>query len=620
MFWIYPSGFRWPGCVMFACLLMMIEVARAQITTFSFTLDEPCKTSAGVYQPDGTLVRTLWSKVRYYSAGTYSAAWDGLDDNSNAVSGGVYEIKVLQHNTEYVWDGAIGNTSAEPTGPTVHMQFYQMRDMTMAGTNAFYVSGYNENKFDFCQFFTTDPQRVVLKQGRDNLSWDWTVTDGTRVYFACAVSGSSSTGPGAVVACKISDLSPDGFTQGVPIMNGSTIDYTSGVYVGTQPGLSGLDVQRSGNLLVVSVAPDNKVYLLDKQSGTTLNSFNVTAPKGLSFSPDGSLWVISGDNLICYTNLAASPAAALTIPNFSEPLAVAVNPANGNLLLVADGGSSQQVKAFDRSGTPLWTYGLAGGYQTNGVGVATNKFWFYDGDEDGTFLCFAPDGSFWVGDGANYRSLHFSAACEYLEQVMYQPHSYSASVDRNNPSRVFNQFLEFSVDYTKPLSQAWTLVNNWKANVDACHISQNEGLRQVVTFTNGRTYALIDNNCGGTYAQELCELATNQLRFTGIFPERNIGTWQSLGSDGSYLATVVGAASFYQAALNGFDASNNPVWNPQTLIASAPNGSRDPVPRYGSGANNPASISTNHVLISFDQSLNSGWHLGGIITGTSNWL
>jgi len=68
----------------------------------------------------------------------------------------------------------------------------------------------------------------------------------------------------------------------------------------------------------------------------------------------------------------------------------------------------------------------------------------------------------WVGDGGNHRSLHFSAALNYLEQIMYQPHSYIACVDQNNPARVFNQFLEFSVDYTKPLAQSWTLVNNGK--------------------------------------------------------------------------------------------------------------------------------------------------------------
>ena len=41
----------------------------------------------------------------------------------------------------------------------------------------------------------------------------------------------------------------------------------SGIYVGTQPGLSGLTVQQNGNLLAVSVAPDNKVYLFDKRAG-----------------------------------------------------------------------------------------------------------------------------------------------------------------------------------------------------------------------------------------------------------------------------------------------------------------------------------------------------------------
>src|SRR6516164_9396344 len=109
----------------------------AESTPFSFSLDEPSKTSAGVYAPDGTLVRTLWSKVGH-AAGTNGAVWDGLDDNSNPVSAGNYTIKLLQHNTEYVWDGAIGNTSAEVSGPTVHNGFYPMRDMAIGGTNGYY--------------------------------------------------------------------------------------------------------------------------------------------------------------------------------------------------------------------------------------------------------------------------------------------------------------------------------------------------------------------------------------------------------------------------------------------------------------------------------------------------
>ena len=389
-----------------------------------------------------------------------------------------------------------------------------------------------------------------------------------------------------------------------------------------QPGISGLAVQQNGNLLAVSVAPDNKVYLLDKQSGAVLKNFNVSAPGGLGFSPNGSLWVISGSSVICYTNLNASPSAGPAIANFSEPLDVAVNPTNANLVLVADGGASQQVKAFNSAGAPLWTYGLAGGYQANGAAVSTNKFWFYNGENDGTFLCFAPDGSFWVGDGANTRSLHFSAALNYLEQIMYQPHSYVACVDQNNPARVFSRFLEFKVDYTKPLPQGWTLVNNWRANVDPCHISWNEGIRQVTTFTNGRTYALIDNNCVNVLPkQEVCELGTNQLRLTGVFPfGTGESSWISLGPDGAARFTTVGVSSWYQSTLSGFDTNGNPMWNPPALIASASTGSTDPAPRCGSGMNNLSSISSNNILISFDQSLNNGWHLGGVKVGGTNWL
>ena len=442
--------------------------------TFSFNLDEPCKTSAGIFASDGTLVRTLWSKQRYDAAGTYSAVWDGLDDQSNLVFPGVYEVKLLQHNTEYLWDGAIGNTSTAMSGPTVHRGFWPMADMAISGSNAFYVSGYNEGMFDFRSFLTTNPQqvanswfwvyspsgggRVVNLYGNIyDLNWLWVAADATRVYFACSGTPNPTnvsvpnTYPGCVVSSYVSDQSPAYFANGVQIVNGGNSPLPSGIYVGQQPGLSGLAVQQDGNLLAASVAPDNRVYLMDKSTGGAITNFSVNAPARLSFSPDGSLWVISGDQVNCYTNLGANPALGLTISNLSEPLDVAVNPTNSNLILVADGGPSQQVRAFSNGGTPLWTYGLAGGYQANGVAVTTNKFWFYNGQKDDTFLCFAPDGSFWVGDGGNNRSLHFSAGLSYIEQIMYQPLSYQAAVDQNDPGRVFNQFWNFM----------WTTLNRW---------------------------------------------------------------------------------------------------------------------------------------------------------------
>ncbi len=618
----------------------MPMVLRSASSAFSFVLDESCKTSAGVFAPDGTLIRTLWSKVRY-PAGTNTAVWDGLDDTSNAVVAGPYQIKVLQHNTEYVWDGAIGNTSDALSGPTVHTGFWPIQDMTIAGTNGFYASGYNEGDYDFRSFSTTNPQRLTSKWGPEvaatniygntaniyDLTWNWTVTDGNWVYFGAAATYSPTGGPlapGCIVAFKVADNTSAHFGSGTTITNGSNPIF-SGIYIGTQPSLTGLAVQQNGNLLAAAVATDNRVYLLDKLSGATLNSFSVTSPGRMCFSPDGSLWVVSGSAVISYNNLAVNPTVALTLANFSQPMAVAVNATNASLILVADGGSSQQVKAFDNSGNSLWTYGLAGGYAANGVAVQTNKFWFFNGQINDTFLSFASDGTFWVGDGGNHRALHFSATCNYLEQIMYQPHSYAACVDQNNPSRVFNQFLEFNVDYTKPLSQAWTLVNNWGVGVDPSHVSLDTALYEVTTFTNGRTYALIDNitykYSNNFVFSELCELAPNQLRFTGIAPAFSGSTcWISLGPDGSARRATPGSASWYETTLSGFDANNNPIWNPETLIASASQGSTDPYPHEKNFGNIRTTISTNNILISFDQSLNNGYHLGGIRVGSTNWL
>ncbi len=640
----------WPLWLALAWNLCFVSRLNAATTALAFTLDEPCKTSAGVYQTNGTLVRTLWSKVRYYAAGTYSTNWDGLDDYGNPVpTNTVCQIKLLQHNTEYVWDGAIGNTSAHMSGPAVHTAFYTIHDMTISGTNAFYTTGYNEGKYDFVNFSTTDPQ-TVLSAWSDNpgtsdifdRNWEYAASDSNWVYFAAPTSmnptnSTVSNYKGFVIADKIGATSAATytiatFTNGVGITNNNYY-YANGIYVGTQPGLSGIAVQINNNLLAVSVAPDNAIYLLDKRSGATLGGFSVADPGRLSFSPDGSLWVVSSNNVIQFVNLTSSPSVATTISGFFQPLAVAVSPTNSNLILVADGGASQQIKAFNSAGSALWTYGMAGGYPTNGPAVTTNKFWFLDDlDYAGTsfiyvpvtFLCFAPDGSFWVGDGGNHRAMHFSSSANYLGQVMFQIHSYQTCVDQNNTNRVFNQFLEFNVDYTKPLPQAWTLVNNWRGNVGSNNLTWNEGLYEVTTFTNGRTYGLIFGALNQGYAQnysELVELATNGLRFTGIFPlAASTNRWISLGADGSVRAVADDYATWYGATLAGFDTNNNPLWNPPTLLASAPNGSSNPVPRCCSFGNVRTTISSNNILISFDQTLNNGFHLGGVQLGGSNWL
>src|SRR5207244_2009134 len=115
--------------------------------------------------------------------------------------------------------------------------------------------------------------------------------DGAHVYFGSARGWQSMTvagaTPGYIVANRVSD---DGqpsnvFANGIDLPDPLTPPYAypHGIRVGTQPGLSGLSVQQTGNLLAVAVAPDNRIYLVDKLSGDVLSSFAVTAPKRIAF-------------------------------------------------------------------------------------------------------------------------------------------------------------------------------------------------------------------------------------------------------------------------------------------------------------------------------------------------
>ena len=69
-------------------------------------------TSAGIFDADGRLLRTLWSG-RALSRGAVAVDWDGRDEGGAPVpEHGHYMARVLSHNVRYVWEGVIGNTSS----------------------------------------------------------------------------------------------------------------------------------------------------------------------------------------------------------------------------------------------------------------------------------------------------------------------------------------------------------------------------------------------------------------------------------------------------------------------------------------------------------------------------
>jgi hypothetical protein len=625
--------------------------ATSSVITFSFTLASASHTSAGVYS-NGVLIRTLWSNVRY-TAGPHISTWDGTKDGGSIAPTGSYTIRILSSNVTYTWEGVVGNTSSVYTGPTTNHAEDIIFGMAISASTIYYATGYNEVMASRFKANTSNPRSKITilptKAGAFGVNTYFVATDGVTVYWAAndPVVPTNSF----VIATKTSDDSEIVFPNGVPVTLHYGITFAGAIDQVTTANskITGLAVQKSGSYLFVSHRDLNRIDVLDKTTGALVRSVSLAAPKFLATDASNGLWVtsIASANPVVQKYIVAadgvlSAVASSSIKNLKDPLALAISPDNATLL-IADGGRSQQLKAFSTaSASSTWVYGQSGGYATD-PRVTNDKFLFHDFDSitihggiDWTYLAYEPDGSFWVGDSGNDRSQHFADNCTFIGTLMWIPTFYSAFVDPNDPTRVFANALEFHIDYSKPLGPdngSWTLVKNWGYNLPANYYDQYGVLRNVTTLRNGRTYATLR---GGTSLNQLqfVELPrTGGLRFTGVMTP-NLG--YALAPDGSLHVVspeVLGnPITFSKESLIGFDASNNPLYGPLTTVASSPAVTPDGPAWYtaGIGIGIPWEITSSNIIPVFDALVphpayandaanHAGWHLGGLDVASSAW-
>ena len=274
---------------------------------FSFALPVDSVTSAGVYNSStGVLIRTLWNNVKY-QAGTNYGVWDGKDSTGAAVATGTsYQVKLIYHNVQYIWDGTIGNTSLNQSGGQVFRSFSQPKSMAIAAGKAMFTVGYNELQNVFWSFNVGAPQVAnTLHNGFGDpyCALTMVTSDATRSYWLKAENGVATTTTTYIMAMNNSDQSFYVFPKGTALPSseyyGSGIDYAN--TSPTQPA-TGIAVQQSGGYLFASHAPLNVVRVYDKVQGNLVGSFAVTNPTMLATTANGDVWVVSnGTTLLRYT-------------------------------------------------------------------------------------------------------------------------------------------------------------------------------------------------------------------------------------------------------------------------------------------------------------------------------
>jgi hypothetical protein len=642
-------------------------------TNFQYTLPYDAMTTAGVYSTDNKLIRVLWRK-QARRAGTYNGVWEGKDENSQPVPAGVYTIKLIAYNVEYVWDGLVGNTSTSLSGPSHHAAQGFIQSMAVDGTNAFYALGEQEGFPPVRRLNTGSPQTATSVIGPDaRVNFDHVATDGVRVYYANKGSVFSFGHPAFVAASNVSDNLPASFTAGVPISANpgepvypSCIDVWAGPHPnGNNP--TGLAVQKNGSVLAVSHGGQNLIRLFHKTSGDPLGTISVANPQELAMTSTGDLWVMTGTTIRRYTNLTTTPTVAATITGLSAPAAITTDV---DTLIVADAGTKQQLKAYNLNGAPLWTFPtVEGGYATRGPDVTNDKFQFQVGNRATPILRAAlavSAGSIWVGDGATDRLLRLNASNRsYIDQIMFLTHNLGAVADPKTPTRLIGDgWLEFQIDYTRPLQNGgWSLRKNWAAGVPNNFFGGlDEGIQEVTTLSNGRVYGTITDYSSspkkktvvelpatGNQNLRICKDASNNNLVLANEPTASaygygleVSQPPSFESDGSqrFHRIANGRVTWYQRDLALFDTAGNPTWAPERILASAPYVNEDPVVfnelalRQG---RHP--ITSSNILLTFDDTFQTSgpvkkvtfpspgssidptsWkHLGGIGVGQVDW-
>ncbi|MEO6731287.1 MAG: PA14 domain-containing protein [Ferruginibacter sp.] len=610
--------------------LLICYCAFSQDGNFTFTLASSATTSAGVYQNDSFLVRTLWNNEKY-KKGTYTRQWDGKDDNGVKIASpsATYKIKVLSNNVNYEWQGTIGNSSTNMTGPSKHRGYYFcMRGLAFSDNYGYFCNGYSEGSPSIGKFLISKPQEKINFYDATTGTADnnYVATDGINVYWGAFDAFSSSNT--FVYGTKVSDDQETNFLAGTSyaVTHAKTYSKTIARLDQSNSLISGLAVQKTGNFLFVARSGIHQLQVLNKTTGALVQILSYTNARALCVDRSDNLWMVTGANTVSKYSVNANgtlSAAVLTLSGLVEPMATQVS-ADGNLITVADAGTSQQVKFFNNyTGAVTSIMGNAGGYTTDAT-VTNDKFYLNDlRGRKLSFIAYEPNGSFWVNDPGNYRVQHYGSNQTYIDRIMSLGATYSTSVDKNNIKRVFAGYLEFEVDYSVQNltgSTGWTLVKNWGANVTKTY-DDFSLLRNQTTLSNGRTYALIkvvDREC------ELVELMpSGTMRFTGmVIPASKI-----LCNDGSMqdMSNTLTTITYKRFPLTGFDGIGNPVWSltPQILAMAYHdniNGSPAEFPnsQIFSSTNKVVLFNPNIIADSLRGTYTTGNHLGLMEKGANN--
>lgn len=393
---------------------------------------------------------------------------------------------------------------------------------------------------------------------------------------------------------------------------------------------TGIAVARQGQTLLVAHAAEQPpvIRAFDKTGGRLIGTLAIAATRLVMAPDDQSFWALlsgtGGGRIGRYqtpsetdstrhksngasharaeSGASAAPVELAVVTGVDTACAISVHPLTSELYVTER--ISQSVLVFPPSGgarehgTPWGTrLNLTFPYLPHQPGgtlrdeiVCASVAFTETGDEA------------WVTDPGNRRIIRVNVNTEeILDTVMFLTVQYACAVDWANPTRVFSNFLEFEVDYHKPLAEGWRFVHNWEsaagpeyhAAIGLDHWSF-AGFQSVVTV-GGHTVGMVtvdpgaaNGTTGGSFSRVVELMPNKTLRpirdfsfatasANSKFPPYRIPDLHPDGSlrfaDSRKNSTVIWRAPFDATVVN---------WTTWTAIANVSNKPPNP-PVHGGG-------------------------------------
>lgn len=461
-------------------VLRGIATARP-VTTFTTEVPAGCdRLSVRIVDAEGRGVRELLHAVPA-PPGRHEVAWDGRDDTGAAAAPGAYRWLATAHaglRAEYLLTLGL-SVDHHDLWPGNHIGVSGLA-VDAARDRVYLGSGCSE-AHGFVLAMQADGNRVWTNPEFWFDAWkgpDAMACDGDRLFFAQL--------DGQVFRLDARDgrrqgnawkLMPEGKAKrpGDPErgwkamkdgrMHGGNVAY--------------LDLATGGGRLALSFELHDLVRFVDPGSGKVLREVALPAPRGIAFAADGRLLAISDGRIVALGD--GGPAELVPARALVEPWRLAVDPADGSLL-VAEGGASQQIVRFAADGRELRRYGRRGGRPEQGAYDASGFLGI-------TALAAGADGSFWVAEAytAPRRIARFDRDGRLLRE-WYGPQMYAARCfpDPADQRTVWldaywGELIEAEVDYA---ARTWRVKGTWRYGDGYNH---EDGM-WFVRHHQGRTY------------------------------------------------------------------------------------------------------------------------------------